>query len=125
VPNNALTGEAVRIHISTVWTTDAPYREMASAVRFYQEQGVAAVAMEAAALYAFAEARSTPVLCLAHVTNQMAVVEGDFEKGQDNDTHDALEVIRLTAQAWVASKHQNGLGNVVEGVVPDHKFCIT
>jgi uridine phosphorylase len=64
--------------------------------------------MEAAALYAFAEARSKGVVCLAHVTNQMAVVEGDFEKGRDNGSHDALEVIRLTAQAWLASQRRPG-----------------
>jgi len=37
--------------------------------------------MEAAALYAFAEAKQKPVVCLAHVTNRMARTEGDFEKG--------------------------------------------
>ena len=104
--NDAFTGAAIRVHTGTVWTTDAPFRETASAIRFYKEKGVAAVEMEAAALYAFAEARSKPVVCLAHVTNQMAVVEGDFEKGRDNGSHDALEVIRLTAQAWLASKHK-------------------
>jgi len=38
--------------------------------------------MEAAALYAFARARDKPVICLAHVTNRMAVDAGDFEKGE-------------------------------------------
>ena len=37
--------------------------------------------MEAAALYAFALARQKTVFCIAHVTNQMASIEGDFEKG--------------------------------------------
>jgi uridine phosphorylase len=108
VLNDAFTGAVIRVHIGTAWTTDAPFRETAPAIRFYNEQGVAAVEMEAAALYAFAEARSKPVVCFAHVTNQMAVVEGDFEKGRDNGGHDALEVIRLTARAWLASKHQTG-----------------
>jgi uridine phosphorylase len=108
VLNDAFTGAAIRVHIGTAWTTDAPFRETAPAIRFYNEKGVAAVEMEAAALYAFAEAQSKPVVCLAHVTNQMAIVEGDFEKGQDNGSHDALEVIRLTAQTWIASKHQTG-----------------
>jgi hypothetical protein len=36
--------------------------------------------MEAAALYAFAAARRVPVICLAHVTNQLGCVEGDFDK---------------------------------------------
>jgi len=106
--NEAFTGAAVRVHIGTTWTTDAPFRETAPAICFYKEQGVAAVEMEAAALYAFAEARFKPVVCFAHVTNQMAIVEGDFEKGQDNGSHDAMEVIRLTARAWLASKRSPG-----------------
>jgi hypothetical protein len=42
--------------------------------------------MEAAALYAFAEARRKPVLCFAHVTNRMATITGDFEKGAADGT---------------------------------------
>jgi uridine phosphorylase len=106
---NAFTGTAIPVRIGTVWTTDAPFRETASAIRFFKEQGVAAVEMEAAALYAFAEARSKPVICFAHVTNQMAMVEGDFEKGRDNGSHDALELIRLTAHAWHASKQSQAM----------------
>ena len=98
-------GAAVRVLTGTVWTTDAPFRETESAIRFYREQGVAAVEMEAAALYALAEARAKEIVCLAHVTNQMAVIEGDFEKGRNNGVYDALEVIQLTAQAWLAANH--------------------
>lgn len=36
--------------------------------------------MEAAGLYALAEAQSRDVLCFAHVANRMATVENDFEK---------------------------------------------
>jgi uridine phosphorylase len=100
---DAFHGSSVPVHTGTTWTTDAPFRETASAIECYRRQGVAAVEMEAAALYAFAEARSKPVVCFAHVTNQMAVIEGDFEKGRDNGSHDALEVIRLTARAWLAA----------------------
>ena len=62
--------------------------------------GVLAVEMEAAALYAFAEARRQPVICFAHVTNQMAQVDGDFEKGEANGATDALNLIAATAAAW-------------------------
>ena len=103
---DAFSGASIRVQTGNVWTTDAPFRETASAIRFYREQGVMAVEMEAAALYAFSEARSKPVVCLAHVTNQMAMVEGDFEKGRDNGCHDALEVIRFTTQAWLTSKQR-------------------
>lgn len=94
-----LAAPSVRVYPGSSWTTDAPFRETATAIAFYRQQGVAAVEMEAAALYAFAQARGKPVVCLAHVTNQMAVQHGDFEKGRDNGSHDALEVVHLVAQA--------------------------
>jgi hypothetical protein len=31
-----------------------------------------------------------PVICFAHVTNQMGQVEGDFETGAENGTADTL-----------------------------------
>jgi len=52
--------------------------------------------MEAASLYAFAAATGNPVVCFAHVTNQMASVEHDFEKGDHNGATDALTVIATT-----------------------------
>ena len=56
--------------------------------------------MEAAALYAFARARKRPVVCFAHVTNQMAQSDGDFEKGEANGAYDALNLLAATARAW-------------------------
>lgn len=56
--------------------------------------------MEAAALYAFATARQKPALCLAHVTNQMGRVEGDFEKGTDDGAGASLTAIAKIASAW-------------------------
>jgi len=53
--------------------------------------------MEAAALYAFAEARGRDVICLAHVTNQMGTIDGDFEKGEANGSADALVVVARVA----------------------------
>jgi uridine phosphorylase len=68
----------------TTWTTDAPYRETAWALDTAAAAGIMAVEMEAAGLYAFAAARERPVVCFAHITNQMAQIEGDFEKGPSN-----------------------------------------
>ena len=65
--------------------------------------GLLAVEMEAAALYAFAEARGKPVVCFAHVTNQMAKKEGDFEKGEADGSREALQVIAAAARACVPS----------------------
>jgi uridine phosphorylase len=82
------------------WTTDAPFRETQEAIDAMTDRGLLAVEMEAAALYAFAKARGKAVLCFAHVTNQMALIEGDFEKGEADGSVDALAVIRAAAEAW-------------------------
>jgi uridine phosphorylase len=57
--------------------------------------------MEAAALYAFAEARDKAVVCFAHITNQMGNVGNDFEKGAAQGSHSGLQVIHLAATAWL------------------------
>ncbi len=82
------------------WTTDAPYRETAEATAFAKAENLLAVEMEAAALYAFAEACNKDVICFAHVTNRMATIENDFEKG-DNNGNTAL--IRLLSAVIEAS----------------------
>lgn len=95
--SNAFSNIPVPVYSGTVWTTDAPFRETALAVEKAKAAGIHAVEMEAAALYAFAQARKKPVVCFAHVTNQMAQVEGDFEKGTDAGSRDALQLIRAMA----------------------------
>jgi len=82
-----------RVVRGATWTTDAPFRETAEAIAAAREHGILAVEMEAAGLYAFARARGRNVVCLAHVTNQMGTIEGDFEKGEANGTTDALAVV--------------------------------
>ncbi len=96
----ALAGLAEPVHRGTAWTTDAPFRETLAAIERCRARGVLAVEMEAAALYAFAAARARPVLCFAHVTNRMAVTEGDFEKGEADGTAASLAVIAAAARAW-------------------------
>lgn len=81
------------------WTTDAPYRETATAVDAARAENVACVEMEAAALYAYATALGRRVVCLAHVTNTMATEGDDFEKGVDNGVPEALAVARAVAAA--------------------------
>lgn len=95
----ALAGLRVPMHRGTVWTTDAPYRETKDAIAAARAHGALAVEMEAAALYAFAHARRRDVLCFAHVTNQMAVTAGDFEKGEADGAMDSLDVIAAAARA--------------------------
>ena len=95
-----LAGHQPPVRRGATWTTDAPFRETEAAIAAAKAQGVLAVEMEAAALYAFARARQRPVVCFAHVTNQMARVDGDFEKGEANGAVDALNLIAATARAW-------------------------
>ena len=97
----AISDLGVPIVAGATWTTDAPYRETEEAIAAMTAKGLLAVEMEAAALYAFAAARQKPVLCIAHVTNQMARVEGDFEKGEANGSLDALAIIRAAADGFL------------------------
>jgi purine-nucleoside phosphorylase len=83
-----------------VWTTDAPFRETAWAISAAAKDNILAVEMEAAALYAFAHARQVQVICLAHVTNCMAQVEGDFEKGEADGSKDALHALSALLLSW-------------------------
>jgi len=83
----------VPLGIGTSWTTDAPFRETATAVSRAKDRGAVCVEMEAAALYAFARARQRDVVCIAHITNSMAQSPGDFEKGAENGSVDSLKLI--------------------------------
>lgn len=89
----AVKAKGVNIIIGSSWTTDAPFRETGEAIAAARSKGILAVEMEAAALYAFARASNSKVLCLAHVTNTMAIAEQDFEKGEADGTVDALRVL--------------------------------
>jgi uridine phosphorylase len=94
-------------HRGAAWTTDAPFRETAAAIEQARSRGILAVEMEAAALYAFAQARHKPVLCVAHVTNRMAVDGGDFDKGEAEGAYASLSVIAAIARAW-REQHAGG-----------------
>jgi uridine phosphorylase len=88
-----------RVLRGATWTTDAPFRETEAAIASARTEGILGVEMEAAALYAFAQLKTKDVVCFAHITNQMAQIEGDFEKGSNNGSDSALNVISLTAKA--------------------------
>ncbi len=79
--------------VGATWTPDAPFRETADAIAAAKAKGLLAVEMEAAALYAFAHASGSAVLCLAHVTNTMGQTLHDFEKGAREGTQEALALI--------------------------------
>ncbi len=87
------------LHGST-WTTDAPFRETARDVEAHRAADILGVEMEAAALYAYAEARGASVLCLAQLTNELGG-EGDFEKGASDGAEDALLVVEAVIRRLV------------------------
>ena len=60
--------------------------------------------MESAALYANSKIRSQAVVCIAHVTNQMANVEGDFDKDEAAGSRYLLRIISLTGSKWMSAK---------------------
>ena len=93
-----LTASRFPVLTGATWTTDAPFRETQPAIEAMRDRKLLAVEMEAAALYAFAEVRKQPVLCFAHVTNQMGRVDGDFEKGEADGSKDALNLISRAAR---------------------------
>jgi uridine phosphorylase len=88
------------------WTTDAPFRETSAAIAACRSEGIVAVEMEAAALYALAQAKHYDIICFAHVTNQMAQQGDDFEKGPDQGSQTALAIIHQVAHAWLR-RHAN------------------
>ena len=101
---DAFSDLSVPVYRGATWTTDAPFRETAAAIEYARAENILAVEMEAAALYAFARARNKPVVCFAHVTNQMGNIEGDFEKGEADGSRDAISVIAAVAHAWLKAR---------------------
>ena len=99
---DALSSRGTIIELGDSWTTDAPFRETEARIAEMTAKGLLAVEMEAAALYAFAAARQKAVLCFAHVTNQMAQIDGDFEKGAADGALASLDVVTTVGKAWRA-----------------------
>jgi uridine phosphorylase len=97
---DALAQAGQRIYAGDSWTTDAPFRETEQSIASRRREGILAVEMEAASLYAFAAARTRPVICIAHVSNQLGCVDGDFEKGDGNGAAGSLDLVAALAAAW-------------------------
>jgi uridine phosphorylase len=101
---DALATAGISALVGATWSTDAPFRETEQAIEAAATAGILAVEMEAAALYAFAHAKGRPILCLAHVTNQMGRIEGDFEKGLADGAEESLRIVSLVANRWLEEK---------------------
>lgn len=99
--------DGVNLIEGAVWTTDAPFRETREAIAHARSNHLLAVEMEAAALYALAQAKSLSILCLAKVTNQMATVPNDFEKGAINGNEDLMHLLHHLTLIWKEEKNEN------------------
>jgi uridine phosphorylase len=101
IAQDVLTASADVVQGGT-WTTDAPFRETEEAIALARSENLLAVEMEAAALYALAQAKDYPIACFARVTNQMGLIENDFEKGEAAGNTAFIRLISILAQAWRA-----------------------
>ncbi|HEV7677540.1 MAG TPA: nucleoside phosphorylase [Candidatus Dormibacteraeota bacterium] len=68
----ALSGAGAVVRAGRSWSTDAPYRESADEVNAYQAQGVLAVDMEVAALFAVAQARGVAAAAVLVVGDNLS-----------------------------------------------------
>jgi Phosphorylase superfamily len=90
----ALTGWSVRR--GAVWTTDAPYRETQTQLDHWARQGVLAVEMQAASLFAFGAARGVAVGLVAMVSN---AVDHEGEQFDTGSLPDGLRIVQACARA--------------------------
>lgn len=81
-----------------VWTTDAPYRETAEELAEHAANGALAVEMQAASLFAFAQARHANVGMVAHVTNAIDHTGEPFNKGADEH---AWHIVQAMCRACI------------------------
>ena len=96
-----MTGWAVRS--GRVWTTDAPYRETTEQLKKWAREGVLAVEMQAASLFAFGVARQAPVALVAMVSNAVDHAGEQFDTGSQDDGLQVLKGIARAARAFVAT----------------------
>jgi uridine phosphorylase len=73
------------VYEGAVWTTDAPYRETRQQLDHYGEEGVLAVEMQAASLFALAQVRHAHIAVVAHISNATDHEGEPFNRGSQDD----------------------------------------
>jgi len=91
-----------------VWTTDAPYRETRSQLEHHARDGVMAVEMQAASLFAFAAAREIPVAMVAHVSNSIDYTGTAFDRGAEQEGYRVLQAIVSGGRRFLADRSPSG-----------------
>ncbi len=105
-----LAGTGLPVARGAVWTTDAPYRETAAQIRAHAAEGILAVEMQAASLFALAQARRLSIGVVVHVTNAIDGEGHNFDKGADDE---GREILRRIARA----------GRRILDLDPDQTYC--
>jgi uridine phosphorylase len=100
---------AAPVSAGLVWTTDAPYRETAEELAAHARAGVLAVEMQAASLFAFAEAKGFPVGVVAHVTNAVDHAGTPFDKGVDVSGWEILGAMCRGAREYLTIANSRGV----------------
>ncbi len=89
------TGWSVRC--GRVWTTDAPYRETQTQLEQWAGEGILAVEMQTASLFAFGTACGVAVAAVAMVSNAVDHEGAQFDTGSQQD---GLQIIQACARAF-------------------------
>jgi uridine phosphorylase len=85
------------VRSGTVWTTDAPYRETRTQLQRWADEGVLAVEMQAASLFAFGNAQGVAVGCVAMVSNAVDHEGEQFDTGAQED---GLRILSCCVRAF-------------------------
>lgn len=96
---NELKRLGLPVYEGTVWTTDAPYRETRQQLDQYGEEGVLAVEMQAASLFALAQVRRAQIAVVAHVSNATDHEGAPFDRGPDAE---GVQILRAICRAGLA-----------------------
>lgn len=99
-----LQGLGLPVSQGLIWTTDAPYRETAEQLAEHAASGALAVEMQAASLFAFAQARHAAVGVVAHVTNAIEHTGEPFDKGSDEQSWHIVQTLCRTSSDWLRSQ---------------------
>jgi len=94
------TGWTVRC--GSVWTTDAPYRETQTQLEKWAGEGVLAVEIQAASLFAFGAARVVSVASVAMVSNAVDHEGEQFDTGSQQDGLRIIEACARASQAFLS-----------------------
>jgi len=95
---DGLQGLGLPVSRGLVWTTDAPYRETVEELAEHARRGALAVEMQAASLFAFAQARHADVGVVAHVTNAIDHTGASFDKGPDEHCWHIVQAMCRTSR---------------------------